>query len=404
MPVDPEMTMRNLLIIQGGGPTQVLNTTLAAIVTEAQARSEFDRIFGASWGMRGLVAGKVARLDTLTPRDLDTVRATPGTVLGSSRFSPSPEDLARALEHLRSLSIRDIVFIGGNGTMRGAQIVSQFCRDSGFDVRVIGVPKTVDNDIGLTDRCPGYGSAARFIAQSARDLGIDVRSLPQPVSILETMGRSVGWLAAAAAAGKRDEEDAPHIVCLPEVPFDLESFLGRVENLVARWGWAIAVTAEGICDAAGNPVWQSDNAGQADELRRPLIGGVGSWLADVVARRLGLRCRCEKPGLLGRASMLHVSAQDARDAELAGRAGVRGLLAGESDTMVALLPLSAPGERGYTFVPLSAVSGTERRIPTDWIGEGAIPVKDSFFRYLCPLVGDLLPTHPFLLPASDGGH
>jgi ATP-dependent phosphofructokinase / diphosphate-dependent phosphofructokinase len=398
------MTMRNLLIIQGGGPTQVLNTTLAAIVTEAQARPEFDRIFGASWGMRGLVAGKVARLDTLTPCDLDSVRATPGTVLGSSRFSPSPEDLGRALEHLRGLSIRDIVFIGGNGTMRGAQIVSQFCRDSGFDVRVIGVPKTVDNDIGLTDRCPGYGSAARFIAQSARDLGIDVRSLPQPVSILETMGRSVGWLAAAAAAGKRDEEDAPHIVCLPEVPFDLESFLGRVENLVARRGWAIAVTAEGICDAAGNPVWQSDNAGQADELRRPLTGGVGSWLADVVARRLGLRCRCEKPGLLGRASMLHVSAQDAKDAELAGRAGVRGLLAGESDTMVALLPLSAPGERGYTFVPLSAVSGTERRIPADWIAAGAIPVKDSFFRYLHPLVGDLLPTHPFLLPASDGGH
>jgi 6-phosphofructokinase 1 len=277
--------------------------------------------------------------------------------------------------------------------MLAAQTISGYCRESGYEVRVLGIPKTIDNDIALTDRCPGYGSAAHYVAQSTRDLGVDVRSLPQPVSILETMGRSVGWLAAASAAAKRDEGDAPHLIYLPEIPFEMEKFLADIESIVAKHGWAIVVVSEGIRYKDGQLVYQTSDPAQADALQRALTGGVGQFLAETVARQLRMRCRSEKPGLLGRASMLHVSLQDIKDAELAGRAGVRGLLAWETEKMISLLPLHTSDVSGYAFVPLSEVAGIERPVPATWIRENAIPVNEKFFQYLQPLIGSLMPYH-----------
>jgi ATP-dependent phosphofructokinase / diphosphate-dependent phosphofructokinase len=383
------MTARNLLVVQGGGPTQVLNATLAAIVEEAQGK--FDRIYGARCGIKGLVQRKYVELSSLPAADLNLLRLSPGAALGSSRAKPTQDDLARVVEVLREWNVHDLLLLGGNGTMRGAETMSRFCREAGFEVKVLGVPKTVDNDIAGTDRCPGYASAARYIAQSARDLGTDVCSLPQPVSILETMGRCVGWLAAAAAAGKRSEEDAPHLVYLPERRFAMEEFLADLERVVTRQGWAVVAVAEGIRDRNGAYVYQVSDAAQSDALARPITGGVAQYLSEAVARNLKMRCRSEKPGLLGRSSMVHASAQDRKDAELVGRAAVRGLFAGETEMMVALLPLGDPGEHGYTFVPLNEVAEIERAIPAKWIRESAIPVGDGFFRYLKPLVGELAP-------------
>jgi len=383
------MTQRNLLVVQGGGPTQVLNASLAAIVDEAQGR--FARILGARRGVKGVAQGEVVDLGRLSPGDLELLRASPGAALGSSRAKPSVDDLAQILAFLRRHNVHDLLFMGGNGTMRGAETVSRYCRESGYEAQVIGVPKTVDNDIAQTDRCPGYASAARYIAQAARDLGMDVRSLPQPVSILETMGRSVGWLAAAAAAGKRDEEDAPHLVYLPERAFEMDRFLADLDRVVTRQGWAIVVVAEGIRGGNGKFVYQVEDPAQADPLKRPLTGGVAQFLADTVAKRLKMRCRSEKPGLLGRASMLHASAQDLNDARLVGQAAVRGLLAGEDEKMVSLLALDSPGENGFGYVPLAQVNEIERPVPAEWTSDGPIPVKPRFFGYLEPLIGDLVP-------------
>ena len=395
--IGARMTERNLLVVQGGGPTQVLNTTLAAIVEEAQTASGFARIYGAKSGIKGLLDGGEMDLNRLSAADLKLLRASPGAALGSSRAKPSEEDLSQLVDLLRRRQVRDLLFMGGNGTMRGAETVSRFCRESGYDVQVIGVPKTVDNDLAATDRCPGYASAARYIAQSTRDLGTDVRSLPQPVSILETMGRSVGWLAAAAAAGKRDELDAPHLVFLPERPFELSAFLAHLDGVVARQGWAIVVVAEGIRDANGQYVFQVNDPAQSDPLQRPITGGVAQFLAEAVARHLKIRCRSEKPGLLGRASMLHASTQDIEDADLVGRASVRGLLAAETERMVSLLPLEARAGAGYEFVPLDRVAEVERPIPPAWIVEGAIPVNERFFQYLAPLAGTL---NPYYVPLN----
>jgi 6-phosphofructokinase 1 len=383
------MTARNLLVVQGGGPTQVLNTTLAAIV--AEAHDHFDRIYGARRGISGFLKDEIVDLGRLQAADLALLRATPGAALGSSRAKPSEEDLTRLPELLRRYEVHDLLVMGGNGSMRGAEVIGGYCRDAGYDAQVLGVPKTVDNDIAVTDRCPGFASAARYIAQSTRDLGMDVRSLPQPVSILETMGRTVGWLAAAAAAGKRDEQDAPHLVYLPERPFDMDDFLSSLDGIVAKHGWAIVVVSEGIRDRNGRYVYQVEDPAQSDPLHRPITGGVAQFLSEAVARHLRMRCRSEKPGLLGRASMLHVSPQDLKDADLVGRCAVRGLLAGETGKMVALLPLRDPGETGTSFVPLDEVAEVERPIPAAWTRDGAIPVGDEFFQYLEPLIGELVP-------------
>jgi 6-phosphofructokinase 1 len=293
------------------------------------------------------------------------------------------------VENLRRLDIRFMIFMGGNGTMRGASLVSKHCRDAGFPVQVIGVPKTVDNDIAVTDRCPGFASAARYMAQTTRDLGMDIRSLPQPVTILEVIGRSIGWLAAATALAKGREADAPHLVYLPERPFYAEKFLADLDQIVTQHGWAIVVATEGIRNPDGSLVYELTDPTHLDPLARPMTGGVGQFMANLVGEKLKIRCRSEKPGLIARAAMAHVSAQDQKDAELVGRAGVRALAAGETEKMISLLPIGTEG--GCELAPFSKVADAERPFPPEWICDAAIPVGDKFFNYVKPLVGELAP-------------
>ncbi len=395
------MNLENLLVVQGGGPTPVLNATLSSILKEASQHRKIGRIFGAKSGVAGIARGEIISLYNLPYAELDQLRMTPGAALGSSRSKPSPTHLDLIVQHLRRLSVRHLLLIGGNGTMRGAEVIGQFCRDAGYDIQVMGIPKTVDNDIAVTDRCPGYASAARYVAQSTRDLGMDIHSLPQPVSIFETMGRDVGWLAAASAAAKLDVDDAPHLVYLPEQPFDTEEFLSDLDRIVARLGWAVVVVSEGLRNASGNLVYETLDPSQVDALKRPLPGGVGQFLAGIVANRLKIRCRTEKPGLLGRSSMLHVSLRDLEDAELVGRAGVRALLAGHSQEMVALRPLEAVGDTGYDLVPLSAVAGKDRPVPAAWLSSTATSVNGAFLEYIRPLIGDLLVYHSHFKPSLE---
>jgi 6-phosphofructokinase 1 len=347
------------------------------------------KIFGARHGLEGLIRGNVVDLGELANTQLERLRRTPGAALGSSRAKPSQSEMERILCFLRKLDIHRVLFIGGNGTMRAAHMFSEFCNKLGYELSLIGVPKTIDNDITGTDRCPGYASAARYVAQSTRDLGMDLRSLPQPVSIFETMGRDVGWLAGASAAGKQDEEDAPHLVYVPEVPFEVEKFLSDLEGILRKQSWAVVVVSEGIRDGAGRPIYQVQEASQADALNRPLPGGVSRFLAETVTRKLNVRCRDEKPGLIGRASMLHASAQDLLDAEFIGSASVRAVVDGHHDEMAALTPLEN-GNSKCQLVPLTSTISSDRTIPKEWLCEGNIPVHRKFTEYVLPLIGDLL--------------
>src|SRR5215813_3226496 len=278
----------NLLILQGGGPTPVVNATLASALTEAHRRGK-RKIFGARHSIEGLIGDQLIDLSNYTAAQLKRLSRTPGAALGSSRVKATEQDLQSIISRLRKLDIHEALFIGGNGTMRAAHAFSEFCRHERYELRIIGVPKTIDNDIEGTDRCPGYGSAARYVAQSTRDLGMDVRALPQPVSILETMGRSVGWLAAASAIARRDEQDAPQLLCLPEIPFIVDKFLAALDRILKKQNWAIVVVCEGIRDSDGNPVYETPDLLQADALKRPMPGGVARHLAKIVSRELKVR-------------------------------------------------------------------------------------------------------------------
>lgn len=380
----------NLMIVQGGGPTVVFNASLAAVIASAQRSERFDHLYGARFGVQGLLHGDVVDVTSTTHSELEKLRNTPGAALGSSRHSPTEEEMETLLDSLERLKIGALLFMGGNGTMRGAKIVSDRCRERGLDVRVVGVPKTIDNDLSTTDRAPGYASAARYAASATRELAADVRSLRQPVSILETLGRNVGWVAGATALAREngDEEAAPHIICIPEVPFVEDDFLGHVDDTVRRIGWAVVVVAEGIRHADQSLVFHTMSAAQADPMQRPMTGGVARHLAGIVGSRLGMRCRSEIPGLLGRASMQHVSARDLEDAYAVGHRGIAALVAGERDVMVALDPLRDEASR-TSLLPLDKAIGAERMIPAHWLREGAIPVSDDFLNYVRPLVGPL---------------
>lgn len=399
------MAADNLMIVQGGGPTAVFNASLASAIEEAVQSRRFGKVMGARYGSLGLAQGDVIDLTDLTAAQLLTLRNTPGAALGSSRFNPTESDLHRELETLHRLNVNHLLFMGGNGTMLGAQLFGDFCRDHGLEVSLIGVPKTVDNDLAGTDRCPGYASAARYVAQSAQELALDLRSLPQPVTILETMGRSVGWLAAAATLAHSGSCDVPQLIYIPEIAFEQRCFLDAVDRMVSRHGWAVVVVAEGIRNPDGTMVYALADDAQRDPLKRPLTGGVGQHLAGVVAQNLRLRCRSEKPGLLGRSSMAHLSQQDQDDAVLVGRAGVRALIAGETGKMVALLPLLPllsleGGTEGHKLVPFAEVAGIERTIPAAWLTRGPLAVSEAFRAYLRPLVGELNQYAPEFAPAA----
>ncbi|WP_263418114.1 diphosphate--fructose-6-phosphate 1-phosphotransferase [Terriglobus albidus] len=379
----------NMLIVQGGGPTAVFNASLASAIRERAKQAPGGRIYGARFGMQGLSRADLIDLSSLSSDALLQVRNSPGAALGSSRFAPSEADLDASLRHLSSRGVDQIVFLGGNGTMSGAKKFAEFCESRSFSVQVMGSPKTIDNDIAATDRCPGFGSAARFIAQSTLDLAADLRSLHQPVSIFETLGRDVGWLSAAAALAKENEDDPPHVVCVPEVPFELDRFLDAISNTVAKIGWALAVVSEGISYANGKPVFQQVLPSGGKTAMRPLIGGVAQHLSGLVAEHLGLRCRSEKPGLIGRSAAAYVSSQDLADAELTAQECVRALARGETGKMASLLPLGTGASPSCELIPLAAAAGPRRALPQEWLGTGAIASNEKFRGYAAPLVGQL---------------
>jgi 6-phosphofructokinase 1 len=399
------MNPSNLLIVQGGGPTAVFNVSLAGIIEESLKHPRIDKIYGALKGMQGLAHDEIVNLTSLSSPEIQAVRSAPGAALGSSRFKPSEEDFVRAVKCLRRLDIGFVIFMGGNGTMRGAGIFEEFCRHSGISVQIVGVPKTIDNDINATDRSPGYASAARFVAQSTLDLATDLRALNQPVSIFETLGRDVGWLAAASTLAKQSEDDAPHLVYIPEVPFQENDFLGKLDNVVSRVGWALVVVSEGISYAGGTPVFQQQFTLPDGTPGRPLIGNVAQHLSRRVSELLGLRCRSEKPGLIGRCCVGQSSAQDLEDADLVGREAVSSLLAGETGKMVSLNALSHNAQPSTSLVTFAAAGGAGRAVPKQWHSDDSLAVTDAFRDYLRPLVGPLAAhTLPNVFHSRDTSH
>ncbi len=278
--------------------------------------------------------------------------------------------------------------------MAACQRIHRLAREQGTNLNVLGIPKTVDNDIHGTDHCPGYGSAARYYAISVRELGMDVESLPTPVSVFETMGRHAGWLAASTVLAGENESDAPHLIYVPEVPITRDRFLADIQGVYDEHGWVVAVVSEGLVDEAGNPLSIARTAAQTDDFGRGLPGDVGARLADLVSEELGLRARSEKPGLLARASMAHASRVDLREAAELGREGVRRAVDGKRGVMVALERADASGyDCSITSRPLDRAAGATRKLPRRFVRVEQSMVTEAFRAYAAPLIGGKLPDY-----------
>ncbi len=379
------------VVAHGGGPTPVINSSLAGVIEEAR-RAGIGTLLGARNGIAGVLEDRFIDLFAYPRERIDAIAQAPGSALGSCRISVQAGDYERVLAVFRKRDVHYFFYNGGNGSMYLASQVGRAAEAAGYELRVVGIPKTIDNDICETDHTPGYASCARFFAHAVRDIGADMRALPGRVSFVETLGRNAGWIVAATALARHREDDPPHLVYLPEHPISEDQLCADVARVYTRLGWAVIAVCEGQMNDRGEPFGADLFA--PDGFARRLAGNLAHTLAQLIAKRTGLRTRSEKPGLLGRSSVAYVPAVDRAEARLCGRAAVAAAIAGETGRMVTLVREPGPAYRCTTgLADLEKVAYTERLLPREWIGAGGNGVEPAFLDWARPLIGEV-PPHP----------
>jgi 6-phosphofructokinase 1 len=329
-------------------------------------------VLGAEGGIAGVLNRRWLDLNRPDAACWAEIAKAPGAALGSCRKMLSSEEAEAAVRILKSAGVRCFFYIGGNDSMDTALKMSQAAERLYYELHVAGIPKTIDNDLPHIDHCPGFASAARYFAQSTIDLGADIRALPTPVSVIEVLGRNAGWLAAATLAARRDPDDAPHLIYVPEAPLSAERFLGDVQSVYDRLGWVVAAVSEGVTDEHGESWGSAGGRVSVDGFGHPLPGDVAANLAALIKSRLGLRARSEKPG---------------------GRFAARWALQGNTGFMASIERVSdQPYQVRYHAVALSRVANVERPLPSGYLAADGRGIEDSYRTYLEPLLGGPL-TH-----------
>ncbi len=379
--------MAQLLIAHGGAPTAVINASLAGAIREAQHSGKVDGIWGASHGTRGILKESFINLTGLDETALQALAASPASAIGTSRTPLEEKDYADMVRVLKKHGIGYVLLTGGNGTMDTCAKLWKACRKNG--ILVGGIPKTIDNDLDLTDHAPGFGSAARFAAVSMREIAADVAALPIHVCIVEYMGRNAGWITAASALAREKAGDAPHMLLLPEVPFNEADFLNEAARIWKQGRGVVVAVSEGIRYADGTPVAPPLFASG----RAVYFGAVSQYLCRLVIEKLGIKARCETPGILGRCCGEMASPVDRTEAESLGALATRTMLAGTGGMMAGLRRVSdEPYHCEKILVPLEGLALHERPLPPEYLAP--YNVTDAFLRWCRPLIGDQLPTIP----------
>lgn len=372
----------NMLIAHGGGPTAVINASLYGAIEEAKKYDEIGAIYGAIGGSSGILEENFINFRDESQEEINLLPKTPASALGTSRFPLYEKEYARMLEVFKKYDIKYVLFNGGNGSMDTCGKIYEVAKESG--INVIGIPKTIDNDISITDHSPGFGSAARYMATSVKEVGEDVKSLPIHVSIIEAMGRNAGWITASSALARKKEGDAPHLIYLPERPFVKEEFLADVKRLHEKYGGVVVVASEGLKDENGNPIVEPIFKTE----RATYFGDVGTHLATLVIKELGIKARSEKPGILGRASITMQSEVDVNEAIEAGRAAVKAAVEGKTGYMVGLNRISTePYKCETSLIPINEVMMYEKALPKEFINERGNYVTEGFIEWCKPLIG-----------------
>jgi 6-phosphofructokinase 1 len=384
----------NAIIGQSGGPTSVINASLCGILQACLDQKAIRKTLGMRFGIEGLLDGDVLDLGREDPAVIQSLRATPSSALGSCRHKLKDADFPRILARLRQHDVRYLFLIGGNDTMDTIHRVEAHCRASGYELIGVGVPKTVDNDLWGTDHTPGFGSAARYVALSVQQAGIlarDMKRVDQYV-IFQTVGRSAGWLPAAAALARRDEDDAPHLILLPERPFDQHRFLADVQRCYDRYGWCSVVCGEGIRYADGTPVSASS---VTDKFANVEFGAMGGTSAAMVLHRMihaayGWRGEFQVCESLSMCAADRAAPGDAEEAYACGRRAVELAAEGASGVMVSIVRNgNAPYRWSLGTAPLAEVALGAKPLPDAYITAEGNFVTPACLEYLRPLIGPL---------------
>jgi 6-phosphofructokinase 1 len=382
--------MSNLLIVHGGGPTTVLNASLYGTIKEAVKQEEIQSVYGALGGTAGFLAEEFVDFTKESEDKIELLKSTPATAIGTSRTPLYEKEYKQMVEIILKHDIKYVIFNGGNGTMDACGNLAKIAEEHG--IGVIGIPKTIDNDLAMTDHSPGYGSMARYMAVSVAESGQDVKSMPIHVSIIEAMGRNVGWITAASALARKKEGDAPHMILLPEVPFDEEKFLAQVKRYYDELGGVVVVASEGLKYENGEPIVKPIfKTGRAT-----YFGDVGAYLAELVIKNLGIKARSEKPGIIGRASITLQSDIDREEAIDAGREAVKAVVSGYTGKMVAIERVKGDEYKiKMVLVPIEEVMMHEKTMPDEFIDGENFNVTDAFVEYCKPLIGENIPEYAY---------
>ncbi|MFY7940276.1 MAG: 6-phosphofructokinase [Burkholderiaceae bacterium] len=388
------MSSRKILVAQGGGPTAVINQSLAGVVLEARRHHGVERVYGAMHGVRGIINEDFTDLTQETSHNLELVANTPSSALGSTRDKP---DLAYCQEIFKVLKAHDIghfFYIGGNDSSDTVRIVSDEAHKANYPLRAIHIPKTIDNDLVGNDHTPGFPSAARFVAQAFAGANLDNAALPG-VYVGVVMGRHAGFLTAASALGKKFPEDGPHLIYLPERNFSIEQFLRDVKTTHERYGRCVVAVSEGIHDAQGRPMLaQLSQDLERDAHGNVQLSGTGALadlLCEEIKSKLGIkRVRGDTFGYLQRSFIGCVSDVDQREAREVGEKAVQFALWGDRSGSVAIQRTGFYSV-DYNLLPLEQVAGKTRVMEDDFIAASGTDVTDLFRLYLRPLLGSGMP-------------
>jgi len=388
------MLQGNAIVGQSGGPTSVINASLCGIVQAWQSRAGAGRVLGMRFGIEGFLKGQCIDLGKERPETIEALRTTPSSALGSCRYKLRDADLPGVLEMLRRYGVRYFFLIGGNDTMDTIHRVEAYCRQQGYPLVGIGVPKTVDNDLFGTDHTPGFPSAARYVALSVKQAGMlarDMKYVDQFV-VFQTVGRSAGWLAAASALARSAEDDAPHIILCPERPFDRQAFLAEVKQCHERFGWVSVVCGEGICYADGTPVSASTVTDNFANIEFGAMGGasVAMVLHAMIRQQFGWRGEFQVTESLPMCAADRTSPLDVEEAYACGRRAVELAESGQSGIMVSIVRQSnRPYRATLETVPLADVAARAKPMPPEYLDPGRSDVTAAYLEYLRPLVGPL---------------
>lgn len=388
--------MKNMLVAQSGGPSAAINATITGVIDAGIASDQVGHVYGALNGIKGVLNENFVNLDEVcdTKEKRDLLSVTPAAALGSCRWKlkdlkENAEEFEEIIRILRKNNIGYFVYTGGNDSMDTVYKLSIYCKENNIDdIKVMGAPKTIDNDLGETDHCPGFGSAAKFIATAFTEIACDcfVYDVPS-VTIVEVMGRNAGWLTASSALARTEERRVPQLIYLCEKVFDEEKFIEDVNKALEKENNIIVAVSEGVKDATGHYVGEETKSGKEDAFGHKYLSGIGKYLEGLVGNRIGCKVRSVELNILQRCAGYMLSETDIIESRNLGAFAAVSAIRGESGKMSALKRIcDDPYQVEIELADLSKIANFEKKVPMEWINEEGNDIKDDLLTYLKPLI------------------